>query len=56
MGKRNSLLAIAVGGWIAGALDLLQMCILFGWQIRIVIAAGLPFEEAVEWGESAGVS
>jgi hypothetical protein len=56
LGKRNSLLAIAVGGWVAGALDLLQICILFGWQIPIVIAAGLPFEEAVECGEGAGVS
>src|SRR3984885_14301752 len=33
-GKRNALLAIAVGGLIAGILDLAQACILFGWQAR----------------------
>jgi len=40
-GKRNALLAIAVGGGIAGTLDLLQACILFGWNIPLVIAGGL---------------
>jgi hypothetical protein len=30
-GKRSALLAIAVGGGIAGALDLTQAAILFGW-------------------------
>ena len=40
-GKRNALLAIAVGGAIAGTLDLLQACILFGWDIPLVIAGGL---------------
>ena len=39
--KSNGLLAIAVGGLTAGALDLLQACILFGWDIPLVIAAGL---------------
>jgi hypothetical protein len=39
--KRNALLAIAVGGLIAGALDLTQACILFGWDIPISIAGGL---------------
>jgi len=41
LGKRNALLAIAVGGGIAGTLDLLQACILFGWNIPLVIAGGL---------------
>jgi len=36
--KRSALLAIAVGGGIAGTLDLLQACILFGWDIPLVIA------------------
>jgi len=33
LGNRNALLAIAVGGGIAGVLDLLQASILFGWKI-----------------------
>jgi len=40
-GKRSALLAIAVGGGIAGALDLTQACVLFGWDIPLAIAAGL---------------
>ena len=40
-GKRSALLAIAVGGLVAGALDLLQACILFGWDIPLAIAGGL---------------
>ncbi len=39
--KGNALLAIAVGGLIAGALDLTQACILFGWDIPLAIAGGL---------------
>jgi hypothetical protein len=39
--KRNALLAIAVGGLIAGTLDLTQACILFGWDIPLAIAGGL---------------
>jgi hypothetical protein len=50
LGKRNALLAIAVGGGIAGTLDLLQACILFGWKIPLVIAAGLLGVEAVRGG------
>jgi hypothetical protein len=41
VGKKNALLAIGVGGGIAGALDLLQACILFGWDIPLAIAGGL---------------
>jgi|SRR5580692_917504 hypothetical protein len=40
-GKRSALLAIAVGGGIAGALDLTQACVLFGWDIPLAIAGGL---------------
>jgi len=37
----NALLAIGMGGLIAGALDLAQRCILFGAKIPLAIAAGL---------------
>jgi hypothetical protein len=50
LGKRNALLAIAVGGGIAGTLDLLQACILFGWDIPLVIAAGLLGRGAFQGG------
>jgi hypothetical protein len=40
-GKKTALLAIAVGGLIGGTLDLLQACILFGWDIPLSIAGGL---------------
>jgi hypothetical protein len=48
--KSNAFLAIAVGGGIAGTLDLLQACILFGWHIPLVIAAGLLGRQALERG------
>jgi hypothetical protein len=44
--KGNALLAIAVGGLIAGALDLTQACILFGWDIPLAIAGGLLGRQA----------
>jgi hypothetical protein len=46
--KGNALWAIAVGGGIAGALDLAQASILFGWKIPLVIAAGLLGRSAFE--------
>lgn len=49
-GKRNALLAIGVGGLIAGTLDLLQACILFGWDIPLVIAGGLLGRKAFDGG------
>src|SRR5258707_4229960 len=48
--KRNALLAIVVGGGIAGTLDLLQACILFGWDIPLVIAGGLLGRDAFHGG------
>ncbi|HEY1468457.1 MAG TPA: hypothetical protein VGF61_05395 [Candidatus Acidoferrum sp.] len=48
--KRNALLAIAVGGGIAGTLDLTQACLLFGWRIPLVIAAGLVGRQAIHGG------
>ena len=39
--ESSALLAIAVGGLTAGALDLIQASILFGWRVPLTIAAGL---------------
>ena len=50
LGKRNALLAIAVGGLIAGILDLSQACILFGTKVPLVIAAGLLGRQALQGG------
>jgi Na+/alanine symporter len=50
LGKRNALLAIAVGGLVAGTLDLLQACILFGWDVPLAIAAGLLGQQAFQGG------
>jgi hypothetical protein len=48
--KRPALLAITVGGTIAGAIDLTQACILFGWDIPLVIAGGLLGRPAFHGG------
>jgi hypothetical protein len=48
--KGSALLAIGVGGLIAGALDLTQACILFGAKIPLVIAAGLLGRTALQGG------
>jgi len=48
--RQNGALAIAVGGLIAGTLDLTQACILFGWDIPLSIAAGLLGRQAVHGG------
>src|SRR5713226_6603018 len=50
LGKRNALLAIAVGGGVAGTLDLLQASILFGWDIPRAIAGGLLGKQAFQGG------
>jgi hypothetical protein len=55
VGKTNALLAIAVGGGIAGALDLTQAMILFGWNIPLVIAGGLLGRQAFHGGVSTYV-
>ena len=47
---KSALLAIGAGGLIAGALDLTQACILFGWKIPFTIAAGLLGEQAFRGG------
>lgn len=49
--KRSSaLLAIGVGGLIAGTIDLTQACILFGWDIPLSISAGLLGRQAIHGG------
>jgi Na+/alanine symporter len=48
--RSNALLAIAVGGLTAGTLDLLQACILFGWDIPLAIAGGLLGQAAFNGG------
>jgi hypothetical protein len=40
--------AIVVGGLVAGTLDLLQACILFGWDIPLAIAGGLLGKQAFD--------
>ena len=47
---RKALTAIGVGGLIAGTLDLLQACILFGWDIPLAIAGGLLGSRAEHGG------
>ena len=48
--RKSGLLAITVGGLIAGALDLTQACILFGRHVPLVIAGGLLGREALHGG------
>jgi hypothetical protein len=50
MGKRNAILAIGVGGLVAGALDLSQALILFGTGIPLAIAGGLLGSQAFKGG------
>lgn len=48
--SRKALTAIAVGGLVAGTLDLLQACILFGPKVPLLIAAGLLGRQALHGG------
>ncbi len=48
--KSSPLLAISVGGLIAGTLDLTQACLLFGWDIPLAIAGGLLGPKAFQGG------
>lgn len=50
LGKKSAVLAIGVGGLIAGALDLTQACLLFGWDIPLAIAGGLLGPAAFKGG------
>lgn len=46
----NSIKAIFIGGVAAGIIDLLQACILFGWDIPLVIAGGILGKSAFQGG------
>jgi hypothetical protein len=48
--SRRAVLAITVGGMVAGTLDLLQACISFGWDIPLAIAGGLLGKKAFDGG------
>ena len=50
LGKRSALRAIAVGGLIAGTLDLTQAIILFGSKVPLAIAAGLLGRQSLQGG------
>ena len=51
-GKRSALLAITVGGILAGVLVLLPVCIQHGWGIPLAIAEGLVGPRA--WNGGVG--
>ena len=48
--RGNILLAIGVGGLIAGVVDLTQACVLFGWDTPLFIAGGLLGPKAFHGG------
>jgi hypothetical protein len=48
--RRSALLAVGIGGLVAGTLDLLQASIYFGWDIPLVIAGGLLGRKAFNGG------
>ncbi len=50
MTEDSAPVAIAVGGGLAGTLDLAQACVLFGAKIPLVIAAGLLGRQAIDGG------
>ncbi len=54
-GQGNALLAITVGGLIAGVIDLTQACILFSPKVPLAIAAGLLGPQAFSGGSGTYV-
>lgn len=48
--QKSAAIAIGVGGFAAGTLDLLQACILFGWDIPLAIAGGVLGKQAFSGG------
>jgi hypothetical protein len=51
--SRRALLAILVGGLVAGTLDLAQACILFGPKVPLAIAGGLLGPRAFSGGAAS---
>lgn len=47
---KSAAIAIGVGGIAAGTFDLLQACILFGWDIPLAIAGGVLGKKAFSGG------
>ncbi len=48
--KRNVVLAVAVGAFVGGTVNILWVCIQEGWDIPLYIAAGLLGRQAVHGG------
>ena len=48
--KKNVVLAIAVGAFVGGTVDILMACIHEGWDIPLYIAAGLLGRRAIQGG------
>jgi hypothetical protein len=48
--NRSMLLAIVVGGGIAGTVDIVQACMQEGWDIPLYVAAGLLGRKAIQAG------
>jgi hypothetical protein len=48
--KNNVLLAIAVGAFVGGAVNIVWVCIQEGWDIPLYIAAGLIGRKAIQGG------
>jgi hypothetical protein len=53
-GRGSAVAAIGIAGAVAGTLDILQACTLFGWDIPKVIAAGLLGPSVIKDG-GAGI-
>ena len=49
-GKTGALLAIGVGGLVAGAVDFIQASIVFGWRVWYAVAGGLLGPHARQGG------
>jgi hypothetical protein len=53
--KKNVVLAIAVGAFVGGTVNILWVCIQEGWDIPLYIAAGLLGRQAIRGGAGTWV-
>jgi hypothetical protein len=53
--KKNVVLAIAVGAFVGGTVNILWVCIQEGWDIPLYIAAGLLGRQAIQGGAGTWV-